>query len=165
MTAGVTLRAVLESDVPVFFEHQRDAESVAMAAFPAREHEAHVAHWKKTMANASTTLRTILFNEEVAGYVVSWNGSTGREVGYWLGRGFWGRGIATQALRLFLQQESRRPLFGHVARHNLASRRVLEKCGFVLVGAAGVQKEPSGDPIGEIILRLDRTVGGDHRKS
>jgi RimJ/RimL family protein N-acetyltransferase len=53
-----------------------------------------------------------------------------REVGYWLGREFWGKGIATSALQLFLEEISERPLFAFSAHSNPASARVLQKCGF-----------------------------------
>ena len=151
----VSIRAVAESDLPIFFEHQRDAEAVNMAAFPAREREAHMLHWHKIMAEPSSILRTVVWDGNVAGNVVSWDGSDGREVGYWIGREFWGRGIATRALQLFLPEVTTRPLFAHVVRHNVASRRVLEKCGFVVTGAAGVLQEPGADPVAEFILRLD----------
>ena len=155
MTAEVALRAVIDSDLPVFFEHQRDPQSVAMAAFPSREREAHMAHWRKIMAEPSNTTRTILCDGQVAGNILSWDAADGREVGYWLGREFWGRGIATRALELLLEELRMRPLYAHVVRHNAASRRVLEKCGFVVVGAAGALPEPGAEPIAELILRLD----------
>jgi RimJ/RimL family protein N-acetyltransferase len=56
-----------------------------------------------------------------------------REFGYWLGREFWGKGIATEALSQFFGVVKTRPLFAHVAKHNIASRRVLEKCGFMVI--------------------------------
>jgi RimJ/RimL family protein N-acetyltransferase len=43
-----------------------------------------------------------------------------REVGYWLGKGYWGKGIATQALKEFLKHIGTRPLYAHVAKHNIA---------------------------------------------
>jgi RimJ/RimL family protein N-acetyltransferase len=155
MKMTVAIRPVVAADVPIFFEHQRDPESVAMADFPARSLEAHTAHWTKIMAGEHNRLRTILLDDQVAGNIVSWDGADGRMVGYWLGREFWGRGLATQALQLFIQEELARPLFAHVVRHNVASRRVLEKCGFVLVGVAGVLQESTGEPLPELILRLD----------
>ena len=155
MTMHVVLREVVASDLPIFYEHQRDPQSVAMADFPSRDREAHMAHWARIMAVPSSVLRTIVFNGEVAGNIVSWDGSDGREVGYWLGRQFWGQGIASQALALFLDEVRVRPLFAHVVKHNVASRRVLEKCGFVVTRAAGVQPEPGAEPIAEFILRLD----------
>jgi RimJ/RimL family protein N-acetyltransferase len=155
VTDAVVIRPVGELDLPVFFEQQRDPESNAMAAFPARERDAHTAHWAKIMADHSTLLRTIQYGGLVAGHIVSWNNTDGREVGYWLGRQFWGQGIATQALALFLKDETTRPLVAHVAQHNIGSRRVLEKCGFVVVSAAGMLPMPGADPIPEFCLRLD----------
>jgi hypothetical protein len=43
----------------------------------------------------------------------------------------------------------------HVAKHNIGSRRVLEKCGFIVVSAAGMLPMPGADPIPEFMLRLD----------
>ena len=151
----VALSPVREADLLVFYEHQRDPESVRMANFPSRERDAHMLHWHKIMANPACTLRTILHENDVAGNIVSWDGADGREVGYWIGREYWGRGIATRALTLFLEELSIRPLFAHVARHNIGSRRVLEKCGFFVTGVAGVLQEPGAEPVAEFILRLD----------
>jgi RimJ/RimL family protein N-acetyltransferase len=78
--------------------------------------------------------QTILFDGQVAGNIVSWEGSDQRQIGYWLGKPYWGRGIATRALAQFLDQVRARPLYAHVARHNIASLRVLQKCGFTLCG-------------------------------
>ena len=54
----------------------------------------------------------------------------GAEVGYWLGRPFWGRGVGTRSLKLFLQRERVRPLYADPFSGNPASIRILEKCGF-----------------------------------
>jgi len=124
------LRDVLVSDLPIFFEQQFDPIATQMAAFPARDREAFMAHWAKIMADESNILKTILDGDQVAGNIVSWEHDGEREVGYWLGREFWGKGIATKALLLLLQQVTSRPLYAYVVRHNLASIRVLEKCGF-----------------------------------
>jgi RimJ/RimL family protein N-acetyltransferase len=50
----------------------------------------------------------------------------------------------------FVAEFPQRPLYARVVEHNIASMRVLAKCGFVVVGEA---QEP-GDPIKEIVLRL-----------
>jgi ribosomal-protein-alanine N-acetyltransferase len=54
--------------------------------------------------------------------------------GYWLGRAYWGRGLATEAGRLVVDHAFRalglRRLEARVAAPNGASARVLEKCGF-----------------------------------
>jgi RimJ/RimL family protein N-acetyltransferase len=134
LSGEILLRDVIDSDLPIFFEHQRDPEAAQMAAFPSRNREAFMAHWAKIRADRTNILQTVLCAGQVAGNVVSFIQSGEREVGYWIGREFWGRGIATRALRLLLEQITERPLYAYAARHNAASIRVLEKCGFAVSG-------------------------------
>ncbi len=148
----VTLRDVRPEDLPTLFAHQRDPEATRMAAFPTRDEDAFAAHWTRILADPDTVVRTVLVDGEVAGNVVSWATEGGREVGYWIGREHWGRGVATQALAALLVEVATRPLRAGVARHNVASRRVLEKCGFRVVG-----EEPpaaSGDGVAFTLLEL-----------
>ena len=113
-----------------------------------------MAHWAKIMKDESVILRTILFGSQVAGNIVSFEMSGEREVGYWLGQEFWGKGIATQALSAFLAQVTIRPLYAHVAKHNIASQRVLEKCGFVVFGHDKGLSNAHGEKFEELILKL-----------
>jgi RimJ/RimL family protein N-acetyltransferase len=129
----IVLRAVTESDIPIFYEHQLDPEATRMAGFPPRERDAFSAHWSRILADDSVVTRTIVVDGQVAGNVVSFVQDGQREVGYWLGREHWGRGVATRALALFLGQILTRPLYAWIATENVASRRVLEKCGFAVV--------------------------------
>ena len=131
---SVSLREVLEADLQTLFEYQLDPESLRMAAFPSRDRNAFMAHWHKILADASVTAATVLFNGVVAGDIVSWEQDGEREVGYWIGRTYWGKGIATEALSQFLEHLDGPPLSAHVAKHNVGSLRVLEKCGFTIVG-------------------------------
>ena len=60
------------------------------------------------------------------------------ELGYWLGRPYWGRGVTTAAVRSLTEHglgalELER-VFAVPFEHNVASHRVLEKSGFVLEG-------------------------------
>lgn len=154
MTGEVELREVSEADLAVFFEHQRQPEANRMADFPRREREAFMAHWAKILADETVIKQTIVFQGQAAGNVVSWVQSGEREVGYWIGQEFWGRGIASQALKLFLEQIQERPLYAHVAKHNLGSQRVLEKCGFRLWGEDH-WTNPDGKQREELILKLE----------
>ncbi len=152
----IRLRPVVDDDLSTFYEQQLDPEATEMAVFPARAREPFMAHWKKIMADDSVTLRTILFGGKVAGNIVCFVQSGEREVGYWIGREYWGQGIATEALRLLLDEIRSRPLYAHVAKSNVASRRVLEKCGFtVLREDNGYSMEP-GVEIEEYVLILER---------
>ena len=129
-----------------------------MAAFAARDREAFMAHWARILRDETNVIRTILCDGQVAGNIVSFVQSGEREVGYWIGREFWGAGIATEALKQFLAIVRQRPLSAHVAKHNVASLRVLEKCGFVKRGEAEAvpgTAECPGDEVGEDILRLE----------
>ncbi len=134
MTNEISLREVRTGDLPVFFEQQLDPEATRMAAFPSRAREEFMAHWAKAMAEETTILKTIVFREKVAGNIVYWERSGERRVGYWLGKHYWGKGIASAALAQFLGQVKIRPLYARVARKNVASIRVLQKCGFRISG-------------------------------
>ena len=113
-----------------------------------------MAHWAKIMKDESVILKTILFVGQVAGNVLSFEMDGEREVGYWLGREFWGKGIATIALSLFLEVVKIRPLFAYVAKHNIASQRVLKKCGFILSGETKEFSNLNGVLVEGIILIL-----------
>jgi RimJ/RimL family protein N-acetyltransferase len=128
-----------------------------MAAFPIRAREAHAAHWKKVRADAGVRLQTILVDGRVAGNVVSFESEGRRLVGYWIGREFWSRGIASRALALFLEHDTARPLEAFVAKHNAGSIRVLEKNGFVRVGGGELAPESTGagEPVAEWLMRLE----------
>ena len=173
--ANVRLREVEPGDLPLFFAHQQDAEAAAMAAFPSRDRAAFDAHWAKTLANPENMVRTIVVesavsadspadgvasgvspetSEQVAGNVCSFTRDGEREVGYWIDRAYWGRGVATAALTAYLRLEQTRPLYAGVAQHNAASIRVLQKCGFTF------RRGDDGQPIvtedAHVLLVLNR---------
>jgi RimJ/RimL family protein N-acetyltransferase/8-oxo-dGTP pyrophosphatase MutT (NUDIX family) len=153
----VTLRPVEDADLPVFFAHQRDRAARWMAAFTSDDPEdraAFDAHWLRIRGDHSVTVRTVLCGREVAGHVAAFERDGTPEVTYWIGRGFWGRGIATQALRLLLDEVRTRPIDARVARDNAASIRVLERCGFVACGEERGFAAARGGEIEELIYRL-----------
>ncbi len=149
----VSLREVRASDLPVFFEHQRDPEGARMAAFPSRDHYAFMAHWAKIMANPACALRTVLSDGSVAGNMCAWTDGADRCVGYWIGREFWGRGIASAGLAQFLHYETTRPLTARVVKHNIGSIRVLQKAGFTPAGKDTFEL-PSGGRFEELVFKL-----------
>jgi RimJ/RimL family protein N-acetyltransferase len=162
VTGRVVLRDVSPDDLPIFFEQQLDAAANHMAAFSAKDpadRDAFDAKWAKILADDTLTVKTILFEERVAGNVAChcWLGEP--EVCYWLGRPFWGKGIATAALADFLHSVERRPLYARVAKDNLASLRVLEKCGFAACGCGKGFAHARGMEVEEVILKLDAGKG------
>jgi RimJ/RimL family protein N-acetyltransferase len=133
MSHEVRLRDIELNDLPIFYEHQLDAEATRMAAFPSRDREAFDAHWATNiLGNPSTITQTILVDGQVAGNIGSWPQEGTHLVGYWIGKEHWGKGVATRALAAFLSIVKERPLHAHVVKHNVGSIRVLEKCGFIL---------------------------------
>jgi RimJ/RimL family protein N-acetyltransferase len=147
----VTLRPVADADLPLFYEYQRDPVAAAMAAMPPRDRAAFDEHWARIRASPTGTLRTVLADGAVAGSVVAWEAGGATLVGYWIGRELWGRGVASAALAAFVGEIGTRPLFATVAVDNVASRRVLERCGFVEVGPPVT----GDDGVAELRLRLD----------
>jgi RimJ/RimL family protein N-acetyltransferase len=153
----VMVRDVIETDLPIFFEQQLDADANHMAAFTRKnpsDRGAFDAHWSKIRADAKIIIKTILINDDVAGHVLSFEQDGEREVSYWLGKEFWGRGIATEALKLFLAELDFRPLFARAAKDNIGSIRVLEKCGFVKQGEGKWFSNARGEEIDECVFKL-----------
>jgi RimJ/RimL family protein N-acetyltransferase len=146
----VLLRPVEPADVDVFFAQQQEAEAVRRANFPARTADQIAVHWRdRILGDDTVQARTVCVGDQVAGYVVAWWEDGHRYVGYWLGRDFWGRGAGTAALTRFLTLEATRPLYADTDIGNIASQRVLERCGFRRI-------ETRRNPDAEyVIYRLD----------
>jgi RimJ/RimL family protein N-acetyltransferase len=104
------------------------------------------------LQDPSVHVRTVELEGAVAGNVVSWVHDEERDVGYWIGREHWGKGVASAALASFLVLLDERPLFAHVAEYNARSIRVLEKCGFVAVDRIEIIE---GEPGTELLFRLE----------
>jgi RimJ/RimL family protein N-acetyltransferase len=132
-----------------------------MAAFGAADpadRTAFDARWTRILGDPSIAVRAIETEAgELAGSILLWRDPDlpGPEVSYWLGRPFWGRGIATAALTAFLGEIPVRPLFGRAAADNAGSLRVLEKAGFVRIGEDDGWSDLRDATVREIILRLD----------
>ena len=138
MKTEVVLREVVEDDLPILFEHQIDPVAYGMAGFTPRDRDAFMEHWRRNiLGDPGTENRTIVCDGEVVGYVVCFDRDGKREVGYWIARKHWGRGIATEALAQFLAGVTERPLYAGVFKGNPGSIRVLEKCGFRVTSEEG----------------------------
>lgn len=138
----VRLRNVERDDLPRIFQMQLDPESNRLAATFPRNAEAFEAHWANILRTPNVTARAILVGAEMVGYVSCFVYEGQANVGYWLSREHWGKGIASRALELLLREVPDRPLYAHVATSNPASLRVLQKCGFVV---ERVQISPASD--------------------
>lgn len=124
------LRHITAADLPTLFDFQSDPEANRMAAVVPRTWDEFEAHWHKALANPAITTRGILLDERLIGQITCFQADGKPWIGYWIDRSHWGRGCATSALALMLEQLNVRPLYARVAVHNMASLRVLQKCGF-----------------------------------
>ena len=155
---GRELREVRDEDLPELFEQWADPVAARMAAFTSPDHmdrDAFERRWSRLRADETIINRVIVADGEVAGSIGSWGEPGEREITYWIGRSYWGRGIATDAVHLFLAVDSSRPLNARVAHDNLASLRVLEKCGFHVTGTDRGFAHARSAEIEETLLRLE----------
>jgi RimJ/RimL family protein N-acetyltransferase len=155
------LREVRDEDLPLLFEQWADPVAAHMAAFTAADHmdrDAFERRWSRLRADETVIVRAIVVDGEVAGTIGSWGAPGEREVTYWIGRSHWGKGIATGALNAFLTLDPARPLHARVASDNVASRRVLEKCGFRVIATERGFAEARSAEIEELVLRLEEPV-------
>jgi RimJ/RimL family protein N-acetyltransferase len=152
------LREVRDEDLAVLFEQWADPVAARMAAFTGPDHmdrDAFERRWSRLRADETVINRAIVVDGEVAGTIGSWGDPGEREVTYWIGRSYWGKGIATRALNAFLTVDRSRPLHARVAYDNFASLRVLEKCGFRVIATERGFAQARSAEIEDFVLRLD----------
>lgn len=154
--ADVALRAIDDADLDALFDQMRDPESVRMAAFTAKDPDdraAFDAYMARVRASPDSTMLAVTYEGRLVGSVSSFILEGDPAVAYWIDRSQWGRGIASRALALLLEEITVRPLYARAASDNLGSIRVLEKNGFTVVGTE-VSYAPARDAeIEEKILR------------
>ncbi len=158
MAAEVLLRDVYQGDLDTFFFQQLDPEANYMAAFTAEDpadHDAFIAHWAEILADDAITIKTVVVAGQVAGSILCYPEQGKPEVGYWIGKQYWGQGIATQALLILLNEVTTRPLHARAAKDNIASLRVLQKCGFAIVGDDAGFSYARDREVEEFVLRLE----------
>lgn len=155
---NLMLRNMIEEDLPNFFKHQQDLEANQMAAFTSKnpnDWNSFAEHWGKILTNKNTIKQTIIVENTVVGHVVQFEQFGEPEVTYWIGKEYWGKGIATNALREFLKQVTIRPLYARVAKDNAGSLQILKKCGFTISGEDSGYANARGKDVEEFVLTLN----------
>jgi RimJ/RimL family protein N-acetyltransferase len=156
--AAVRLRSVTDDDLDTLFRLESDIEGADMIAFLPREpgdRAAFDAHWARIRADPETLTRVVEADGAFAGYAVSFLTNGERQVGYWIERELWGRGIATATLAALVAELPERPLWGSTASDNRGSQRVLEHVGFVFDRVERSVAPRRGAEIEERVFRLD----------
>lgn len=158
MTNGtVTLSETEPNELNTFFRFQLDNEANWLAAFTAKDptdKAAYIEKYSKHLADPSINNRTIKLDNEIVGSIARFMMHGDAEITYWIDKAFWGKGVATAALKQFLAIETARPLFARVAFDNYGSQKVLEKCGFEKTGTDKGFANARQGVIEEYIYRL-----------
>jgi [ribosomal protein S5]-alanine N-acetyltransferase len=154
----IKLKPTKVSDLDILFQFQLDKEGGYLAAFMPKDptdKSAYLSKHKKLIADPTVNIQTILFDNIIVGSIAKFVMEGDTEITYWIDRNYWGQGIATKALKEFLSIETSRPIFGRVAFDNFGSQKILEKCGFVKIGADKGFANARQTEIEEFIYKLD----------
>jgi RimJ/RimL family protein N-acetyltransferase len=154
---GVALRAIEDADLETLFDQMRDPESVWMAAFTSRDpndRQAFDAHMSRVRAAPEITQRAVTRDGRLVGSIASFVIDGDTELTYWIDRSEWGQGVASQALALFLDVVTVRPLHARAASDNAGSLRILRRAGFSITGTEISFAPARRADIEETILRL-----------
>jgi len=157
----IELRDLDDEDLDAIFEMMRDRVAVEMAAFTAADpDDRHTFdEWiRRERVAPDVALYVVTESGGFAGTAALFSAEGDREVTYWIARHAWGRGVATQALRLLVSREPERPLFARAAAHNAASLAVLKKLGFTEVSREFEYAPGVGRDVEEIVLVLPPTL-------
>jgi RimJ/RimL family protein N-acetyltransferase len=155
--AEVALRPIDDSDLDDLFDQMRDPESVWMAAFTAKDpndREAFDAHMSKVRTSPDGTMRAVIRGGRLVGSIASFVREGDTEVTYWIDRSVWGQGVASQALAIFLDTVTVRPVYARAASDNVGSLRVLQRAGVAIIGTEISYANARSTEIEETVLRL-----------
>ena len=143
-TERLILRRWAESDAESLFEYAKDPDVGPVAGWPAHQ----------SVDESLNVIRNVFHGKEAYAICLKTDGkaigaiglklkdqtgsATGRgdtcELGYWLGKPFWSRGIMTEAVREMIRHGfedlGMRTIWCEYYEGNIRSRRVQEKCGF-----------------------------------
>ena len=154
----LTLRPAVPADGDLWFDLQQDPVAVWMAAFVSADRtdrRAFDARWQRTLADPTARVRMVCLDGAAIGVALTYEEDGIPEVSYWLDREHWGRGHATEALRLLLVEVTERPVRARAAQDNVASLAVLRHHGFRVTGEDADTAAGRGEVVREYVLTLD----------
>ena len=142
-TERILLRRWQESDADALFKYASDPDVGPRAGWPPHKSVDESREIIRNVFNTET-MWAVIWKETgeaigCAGYLPATNCNLNIpgdecEVGYWIGKPYWGRGICTEALKLVIDYcfnvKGFKALWGDYFPENPASGRVMQKCGF-----------------------------------
>ncbi len=155
---NISLTSTIKSHLPIFFQNQADPEANYMAAFTPKDpydKEAYISKWTKLLNDENITMRTILQDQKVVGIVCTFPMDNKLHLTYTIKKSFWGQGIATKAVQLFLKEFQTRPIHASTAFDNHGSMKVLLKNRFQKTGSGNYFANARNKEIEEIFFVLN----------
>lgn len=154
---SIEIKKTNNADLETLFDFQLDDESNYLAAFTSKDpsdKHAYLERYSKLLSVNTVNMKTIYLNRKIVGSIAKFEMEGDAEITYWIGKEFWGMGIATNVLNQFLKIEKMRPIYGRVAFDNFGSKKVLERCGFKKIGTDKNFANARGAEIVEYIYEL-----------
>ena len=165
-TVRLILRAPRLEDVQAICEianNRRVAEQTRRLPHPYGVEDAR--QWIEGAGGSDETKYLVIraSDDAILGATGHWFVNGGEmEIGYWLGELNWGFGYATEAVQAVIDQiftdGGREQVFSHCRVSNRASRNVLMKCGFQLIGAGMSDSRVLSGLVPVEEFQLDRSV-------
>jgi RimJ/RimL family protein N-acetyltransferase len=141
-TSRLVLRQLTTADAGRIAELGGDWDVASMTSRMPYPYTVHAAHqWIDDLEDGEQVFGITHCGEltGVTGYMLAPDHSSA-EIGYWIGKPYWGRGFATEAAQAiidycFKASRVQRITCGHFT-DNPGSKRVIEKLGFIYAGSA-----------------------------
>lgn len=157
LTGDLALLDPVDGDYPALYAFACNADQQHQAAGGRAPEsiEAYKAMHERAIANGGM-VKTLLLEGEVVGSFAVFERFGNWEISYWIGREHGGKGLATRGLALWLEEQPlpESGLYARVAKDHGASRRVLEKGGFRVVGEDSYHSDIRGTTVEEYLYRL-----------
>jgi RimJ/RimL family protein N-acetyltransferase len=172
-TERLLLRPPVLADAPAITalaNNRKVAEMTSSIPYPYRLEDAEA--WISGRTEDSCGVAFAIFEKTSGKFVgvcsYEWRGDPVPEIGYWAGEPFWGRGYGTEAVRAMIDHAftatDLEALAASCRVTNVASRRVLEKCGFQWTGAGLCRVRALRSSVPSDRFRLDRRTWASLRE-
>src|SRR5882762_4188786 len=109
----IILRKTEIIDLESFYIFQLDNEANYLAAFTSKDpadKTAYLQKYSKFLNDRTINMQTIIVDQIIAGSVAKFEMEGEAGITYWIDKKYWGKGVATMALKKFLTIENTRPI-------------------------------------------------------
>lgn len=154
----IKLIKTTRDDLETLFAFQTNKDGIWMAAFTAKDpadKEFYMQKWTRFVEDPGISMQTLWLDNKIVGSFIHFDVIEETNVSYWIDQPYWGKGLATEGLKAFIEGSVKRPLFARTAYDNYGSQKVLEKCGFKLIGKGKGFANARNQEIEEFIYQFE----------